>query len=52
MAGRDDLNSEGTDPDQMHEAEVEWGSLTTTCEEMAFEVVESARSPREAWRDA
>ena len=40
----------GIDPERLRKAEQTWVSLITTCKGVAFEIVDGADSPSEAWR--
>ena len=47
---RCDFDGSGIDPERLRRAEQTWVSLITTCKRVAFEIVNGADSPNEAWR--
>ena len=48
--GSGDFGRSSVDPERLRTAHQAWVSLITTCEGVAFDIVQGADSPGEAWR--
>ena len=44
-----DFDRSNIDPERLHKAQQEWVSLVTSCEGVAFDIVNGVESPSEAW---